>query len=114
MKKLQILLASATLLFLGACSSSYHAGTSSADDVYYSSKDYSKPKAATFLRHLLLRLLNIHRTTQTITTQLLQIQTPIKQIIHQLRIRAAILHPINVVLITPPLLSTRTNRELPM
>ena len=48
MKKLQILLASATLLFLGACSSSYHAGTSSADDVYYSSKDYSKPKAATY------------------------------------------------------------------
>ena len=48
MKKLQLLLSSATLLFLGACSSTYHAGNDSADDVYYSSKDYSKPKATTY------------------------------------------------------------------
>ncbi|HNP48410.1 MAG TPA: hypothetical protein PKL85_06205, partial [Bacteroidia bacterium] len=42
------LLTASALLFLGACSSTYHAGTAPADDVYYSSKDYSKPATQSY------------------------------------------------------------------
>lgn len=45
MKKLTILFAAPVLLVMNACSSTYHAGNATPDDVYYSSKDYPKNQA---------------------------------------------------------------------
>ena len=48
MKNLKSLIGIAIILSASACTSTYQAGSTAQDDVYYSSKDYSKPKAATY------------------------------------------------------------------
>ena len=48
MKNLQTLIGLAIILSASACSSTYHAGTTPPDDVYYSSKNEPAPAQQTY------------------------------------------------------------------